>query len=172
LALALLPAAPPATADPIDDVQEVVDAIDETLQRACEVDLCIPPWDTTVLDPILCPIFVAADALVPDTFELTVTEQGDLFVRGEVVWDCPPYDPEREGPDPIGTVQEILDLVDALRDQFCSVDLCIPPDNPFGYCPILAGLTPGIPPVIDVDPEGDVEVLGHQVHDCPPYGSR
>jgi hypothetical protein len=41
-------------------------------------------------------------------------------------------------------------------------------------CPIIGGLTPGLPPLVDVEPEGDVTLLPRSgtplpVVDCPPY---
>jgi hypothetical protein len=38
-------------------------------------------------------------------------------------------------------------------------------------CPLLASLAPGIPGVVDVDPDGDTTVLGQVVRECPPYGA-
>lgn len=39
----------------------------------------------------------------------------------------------------------------------------------FLLCPILASLAPGVTGVLDITADGDVAVLGENVHDCPPY---
>lgn len=64
-------------------------------------------------------------------------------------------------------VQDVIDLLDA----GCDVDLCIPPQPITDQllCPVLVALTPGIPGVVGIDPDGDVVVDGSRVHDCPPY---
>ena len=41
------------------------------------------------LDPVACQ---ALRALAPGAGEVTVNDQGDVFVAGEPLWDCPPYD--------------------------------------------------------------------------------
>ena len=38
-------------------------------------------------------------------------------------------------------------------------------------CLLLGGAAPGLPGTVDVDPNGDVRVLGDTMYDCPPYGS-
>jgi hypothetical protein len=65
-------------------------------------------------------------------------------------------------------VQNTVDAIGAL----CDVDLCLyPPWLDATLCPILSSLSPGVPGVVDIDPEGDTSVAGvGQVWDCPPYG--
>jgi hypothetical protein len=45
----------------------------------------------TYVDPILCPLFVAAAPGVPGVVD--IHPDGDLYVAGTFVWDCPPYEP-------------------------------------------------------------------------------
>lgn len=58
--------------------------------------------------------------------------------------------------------QEILDALDAVFEATGAVD--------FLLCPLLAGLAPGVPGVVDIDSEGDVSIAGTPFWDCPPYG--
>jgi hypothetical protein len=38
-------------------------------------------------------------------------------------------------------------------------------------CPLLASLSPGLPPVVTIDSEGDLALFGTgTLYDCPPYG--
>ena len=56
--------------------------------------------------------------------------------------------------------QEVIDLIDMLF-----IDIIDP-----AICPVLAGLAPGVPGVVDINTQGDVFVLGDGFFDCPPYG--
>ena len=56
--------------------------------------------------------------------------------------------------------QEVIDLIVLLTS--------IP--DPL-ICPVFAGLTPGVPGVVDIDAEGDIALAGGDFWDCPPYGS-
>ena len=42
-----------------------------------------------VVDPVACEVL---RALAPGAGDVTINEQGDVFVSGEPQWDCPPYD--------------------------------------------------------------------------------
>ena len=171
LVLAVLPAGF-ASADPPPDPTPVVDEVVETVWDAywagCDVDLCIPPngWDTDMLDPTLCPIFLSLAPGVPPA--VTIGQDGDVYVGGSQVWNCPPYD---EDPpfDPEQATWAIYDWLLEWANMFCSVDLCIPPGNPFLSCPIYSSLSPGVPGVVDIAPDGDIVVGGRKVNDCPPY---
>lgn len=45
--------------------------------------------ERTVVDPLLCPVLAETAAYyLDDTY---VTSEGDVYVAGELVWDCPPY---------------------------------------------------------------------------------
>jgi hypothetical protein len=58
--------------------------------------------------------------------------------------------------------QEVIDLLDSL--EIGLVDPLV--------CPVLASLSPGVPGVIDIAPEGDVTLVGlGGFWDCPPYGN-
>ena len=39
----------------------------------------------------------------------------------------------------------------------------------WAYCPVLGTVSPGAPPAVQIEPSGDVSVLGEYVN-CPPYG--
>ncbi len=45
----------------------------------------------TYVDPLLCPLFVAAAPGVPGVVD--IRPDGDVYVAGTAVWDCPPYEP-------------------------------------------------------------------------------
>jgi hypothetical protein len=76
-----------------DHSPDVVQSVFQTLDRACQVDLCLapPPWfDPTLLDPLVCPLLGALAPGVPGVVD--VTPYGDVTVAGVgLVWDCPPY---------------------------------------------------------------------------------
>lgn len=36
-------------------------------------------------------------------------------------------------------------------------------------CPVLVSFAPGVPGVVDIEPDGDVWALGGPAYDCPPY---
>ena len=56
-----------------------------------------------VVDPVVCQVL---RALAPGAGDVTINEQGDVYVGGEPQWDCPPYDiwgpPADPGWDPFG----------------------------------------------------------------------
>jgi hypothetical protein len=57
--------------------------------------------------------------------------------------------------------QEVLDLLDTVGMALDTV-----------LCPVLASLSPGVPGVVDISPEGDVTLIGvGPFWDCPPYGN-
>jgi hypothetical protein len=57
--------------------------------------------------------------------------------------------------------QEVVDLVENINIGLV---------DPLG-CPLLAALSPGIPGIVDISPEGDVHTAGSSLRDCPPYGN-
>jgi hypothetical protein len=58
--------------------------------------------------------------------------------------------------------QEVIDLLDSI--EIGIVDPLV--------CPILASLSPGVPGVVDITPEGDTTLVGvGPFWDCPPYGN-
>ena len=57
--------------------------------------------------------------------------------------------------------QPVIDLLDQIFAATGAVD--------FLLCPILGGLAPGVPGVLDITPEGDVSIAGSLFWDCPPY---
>jgi hypothetical protein len=67
---------------------------------------------------------------------------------------------------------DVVQGVFQVLDELCQVDLCIPPwGTDSVVCPILASLAPGVPGVVDINPEGDTTVVGVGAFwDCPPYG--
>jgi hypothetical protein len=62
--------------------------------------------------------------------------------------------------------QEVIDLIDGLLQAISDASGAVD----FVLCPILQGLTPGIPGVVDIDAAGDVTIAGIPFWDCPPYG--
>lgn len=54
--------------------------------------------------------------------------------------------------------REVLDLLADAWDGFDGL-----------VCPLIGTPAPGVPGVVDVRPEGDVDVLGGWLWDCPPY---
>jgi hypothetical protein len=64
--------------------------------------------------------------------------------------------------------QSLLDAVARIWDVWDSVDpIQLDPID----CPVFASLSPGVPGVVDITPEGDVTVAGTPFWDCPPYGN-
>ena len=43
-------------------------------------------WD--VVDPVVCAVL---KAYAPGTYPVEIRSDGDVYVAGELVWDCPPY---------------------------------------------------------------------------------
>jgi hypothetical protein len=79
-----VPAAP-AHADPVDDALAVVHYV---ICPFPEVDVCVPDRR---FDPT-CPVLASvAPAGVPGVVE--IKWDGDTYVDGHLVWDCPPYTP-------------------------------------------------------------------------------
>ena len=64
--------------------------------------------------------------------------------------------------DPAANV-EPCNLVESLCNILPAVDSIV--------CPIVALLSPGVPGVVDITPEGDVRIAGELLWDCPPYGN-
>ncbi len=62
-----------------------------------------------------------------------------------------------------GGCEGVTVLPDAIRPLLIPVDAVL--------CSIIQNLAPGVPPVLDIDVDGDVAVLGVSVWDCPPYGA-
>ena len=58
--------------------------------------------------------------------------------------------------------QEVIDLINEILALTGLIDPIL--------CPILIGLAPGIPGVVDITATGDVYILGIWFWDCPPYG--
>jgi hypothetical protein len=69
-----------STQIPPQGVLDAVDGVFDTLDQLVA--------QTAVLDPVLCPLFPRG-TVVPGGFE--VTAEGDVYVGGELFWDCPPY---------------------------------------------------------------------------------
>lgn len=72
-----------------DEVWEAFDAVVRLLNTGCDRDLCVPPypwWDMTV-----CPVLASLAPGVAQVAE--IRPDGDLYVDGHLVQDCPPYEP-------------------------------------------------------------------------------
>jgi hypothetical protein len=71
------------TSDPIfDPVFELIDTIFDLLTQV----------EKDVIDPVVCPALALLDDIVPDVAGvLEIQDDGDLYVAGEFIWDCPPY---------------------------------------------------------------------------------
>jgi hypothetical protein len=109
----------------------------------------------------------------------TTTGTGVVVTAGPVAYRAPDWSTvavcaEVDGvtttcdhsPDMVQAVFQTLDL-------FCQVDLCVPPwgFDPV-FCPIVATLSPGVPGLVDITPEGDTTIIGlGPSWDCPPYGN-
>lgn len=65
-------------------------------------------------------------------------------------------------------VPEPCDIADFLCTVYEIVEDALRQLDPV-LCTLLATLSPGVPGVVDITPEGDVYVLGTLVWDCPPY---
>ena len=72
-----------------EDAWEVFDFVVRVLNAGCDRDLCVPPypmWDWTV-----CPVLASFAPVVTPVAE--IRPEGDLYVDGHLVQDCPPYEP-------------------------------------------------------------------------------
>ena len=63
-------------------------------------------------------------------------------------------------PEPVG------EAIESVVNEVNGVLMLLDPT----LCPVLGSLSPGIPGVVDITPEGDMFVAGLIVRDCPPYG--
>lgn len=74
----------------VQAVEDLVQIVVDIYHDLCSVDLCIPPpwWSDRVLDPTVCPILSSFPSTVPF---VVIDQQGDVYVDGDLVWDCPPY---------------------------------------------------------------------------------
>ena len=72
---------------PCEAVLQTVDDVITLLNMWCDVDLCIPPFWT---DAALCPILFTLGPGVPPT--VGIGQDGDVYLDGHRVYDCPPYD--------------------------------------------------------------------------------
>lgn len=163
LALAVAAALPttPAHADPAQEVIDLVQDLREEADSWCGFDLCIPP-DTG----LNCPILASLSPGVPGVVD--IDSDGDVVVNGWGIYSCPPYDElPPPPPDPVPIVDDMLDELCAGTNCDLMYRLRTEILEPI-LCPILASLAPGVPPVV-VRPDGDIEVHGELVHDCPPY---
>ena len=69
------------TDDPVfDPVFGLLDTVADTLTEI----------KVSVGDPVACPVLAALAGAY--TGLLLITPQGDVYLNGEAVWDCPPYD--------------------------------------------------------------------------------
>jgi len=76
--------------------QEVIDLLNEVAEA------------TAIVDPLLCPLLAAAAPGLPGVAE--INGEGDVFVIGDKVWDCPPYesgDPGGGGSPPTVSADEV-----------------------------------------------------------------
>jgi hypothetical protein len=65
--------------------------------------------------------------------------------------------------------QEVLDALSGVFDAIDNAEITL--IDPI-VCPILASLSPGVPGVVDITPEGDTTIVGvGPFWDCPPYGN-
>ena len=148
-ALVALPAPSPAAAGPRDPYEiafALLDTVDG-LVTDCERGGCgVTP------DDAICTTFAA---LAPGVEPVVFNSQGDVFVAGEPFWDCPPYD-LFDGAAPAD---------DAGR---CHESDCLDPLY-FYLCTVGPVASPGLPPYVEITPEGDYYVAGERVWDCPPY---
>jgi hypothetical protein len=62
-------------------VGEPLPALEDLLNCTCD------PW----VDPVVCGYLQALYPGVPPA--VVIEPSGDLYVNGEFVWDCPPYQP-------------------------------------------------------------------------------
>lgn len=63
--------------------------------------------------------------------------------------------------------QEVVDLIDVVLGLVSDTSTVADPL----VCPLLAGLSPGVPGVVDIYSDGDVALAGELFWDCPPYDS-
>ena len=80
----LLAAADEVTAIAIRDPATVVTLV-TCLNGGGDVEAAEKTW----VDPIVCPLLVGVRGTYAD---VTIDDQGDVYVSGEPLWDCPPYD--------------------------------------------------------------------------------
>ncbi|HWL34719.1 MAG TPA: hypothetical protein VNQ77_00870 [Frankiaceae bacterium] len=70
---------------------------------SCErMSRIMPSVNTTakqaVIDPIVCPVFATLHPFFYPSDPVYANAEGDLFLLGGRVWDCPPYTPDSSGP--------------------------------------------------------------------------
>ena len=66
--------------------QEVIDLINSVFDLITQIEI-------EVVDPVLCPLLIQLDGVVPDVPGVVeINGQGDVFLAAEPFWDCPPYD--------------------------------------------------------------------------------
>jgi hypothetical protein len=70
------------------------------------------------------------------------------------------------GDAPVSRCDEASDVIDDLWNLLTEIE--VEYVDPL-VCPVLAALSPGVPGTLDIDPEGDIYVLGQPQWDCPPY---
>ncbi|HWL37069.1 MAG TPA: hypothetical protein VNQ77_12845 [Frankiaceae bacterium] len=78
----LWPTADPA-GDPWEDVFALLDTVDGMVGECEKGGFCGAPVDETI-----CAAFAA---FAPGAGPVAITPQGDVFLTGELFWDCPPY---------------------------------------------------------------------------------
>jgi len=81
------------TAEPV--LQPFYDLIDT-------LDALVDPIPDRQRDALLCPVLLL---FVGDYPGVTINPQGDVFLDGQPVWDCPPYDLDRPSPLGIGDLR-------------------------------------------------------------------
>ena len=103
--------------------------------------------------------------------EVTYTVRDTDWVSFCIAWTA---GSERGGyclePDPMQIPpQETVDLVDDILRQVEDLLIWIGPTADQHVCELLPMLSPGVPGVVDIDSEGDVDIAGVPFWDCPPY---
>lgn len=70
---------------------------------SCErMDRIAPAVSTTikqsVIDPLVCPVFATLHPFFYPSDPVYANAEGDLYLLGGRIWDCPPYTPASSGP--------------------------------------------------------------------------
>lgn len=121
------------------------------------------PWENGVRGPRIANYGFSGEGVIVGARADYIYVGGDFLVCHYLAYDSGEVDPEHC--DGYSTTASLVDdAVDATDPVF---DLTAIPDPVL--CPILVARSPGIPGVVDIRPDGDVDVAGQPLWDCPPY---
>ena len=125
--------------------------------------VAVAAGQVTYLSPEGQPVYLCTQVTLGKVPGVTrYWDAGDL--PGEGSWspeadsDCGEAIQQQLIPDPV------IDLINMIIDIVNSVLVLVDPT----ICPIIGMLSPGIPDVVDIAPNGDISILGEPFYVCPP----